>query len=148
LARAKKEDQLQIKCVNAFGFIHSKESKNLWSTRNFTVNERDGANQKKMGMLAGVADLVYFNQQFVAVELKAPDSSTRHAYDHIKSQYDWGKSMVDCGGFYYIATTVEAFLHAIKEKPDPLAWSKFKGLYHLKDIDHLLSSGLKTIKFN
>jgi hypothetical protein len=146
LARNKKEDQLQINCVNAYGFIHSKEVKNLWSTRNFTVNEFDGANQKRMGMLAGVADLIYFNQHFVAVELKAPN--TRHKKDHIQSQYDWGKSMVDCGGLYYIATTVEAFLHAIKEKPDPLAWSKMKGLYHLKDIDHLLSSGSKTIKFN
>ena len=146
MARSKIEDQLQIKCINAFKFIHPKESKNLWSTRNFTANKVDGANQKKMGMLAGVSDLIYFNQQFVPVELKAPN--TRHNKDHIQKQYDWGKSMVDCGGFYYIATTVEAFLHAINEKPDPLAWSKFKGLYHLKDIDFLLSSGLKTIKFN
>ena len=145
MARSKKEDKLQIACVNAYKFTHAKEPKNLWSTRNYTVNPVDGANQKKMGMLRGVSDLIYCSNFFVGVELKAP--KTRHDSEHIQEQLDWGLERIAGGGFFYICTTVEAFLHVIDKRPDSSGWSTFKGVYCVKDIQHMLEAGTRTILF-
>ena len=90
-------------------------------------------------MVAGVSDLIYFNGEFNAIEVKV--SGSKHSINHIQSQYDWGCKIVEKGGTYNIVTSVYGF------------WSIINGFYDSKDvlslrqINILLNEGKKTIVF-
>lgn len=143
---ARNEAALQISCVNAYRYIYPRFKFNLWSTRNTTFSAVDGANQQKMGMLAGVSDLMmYKNGVLICIELKLPES--RHKAEHIKQQLEFGKTQKAEGGEYFIVTNAEAFLQVIDEVPDSFSYSLIKGVYNIPDIEDLLKQESKTIKF-
>jgi hypothetical protein len=140
----KNEKQLQAAIVLAYRQRYApKERGMLWATLNRTLSQRDGQTQKATGLVPGVADLLYFeNEVFAGLEVKFPGN--KHDAEHIKQQYDWGVEMEENGGFYFIITSVAAFWAIIETTdinfihPD---------IYRLLDIKKLIDTGKKTLIF-
>lgn len=121
----------------AFSQKYPERRKLLWSTRNTTFGEVDGASQLALGMIAGVSDLIYFyDGVFTGIELKVRGSS--HATKHVQKQLDWGEKITAQGGRYFIVTTLDEF------------WIVIDGgdvEYNIEKIKTLLSTTKTTIKF-
>lgn len=109
----KNEKQLQAAMVVKFRELYPEKKLKLWSTRNTTFSPKDGMTQKAMGMVAGVSDLMFFEDGILrAIEVKFPGQ--KHSVKHIKQQYEWGLSIVDNGGSWSICTSVDSFINSIK----------------------------------
>ena len=138
----KNEAQLQAEIVREFSQKHPEENGLLWSTRNTTFSGNDGATQKALGMVAGVADLIYFSGgYFLAIEVKFPGAT--HKVTHVRRQIDWGKKIANQGGEYYIVTSLKGFW-------DVMGGEFFDGppdVYSLSILEGLMKTTKKTIKF-
>jgi hypothetical protein len=138
---SQKEAKLQSEMVIDHSQQRPGEKFLLWATLNRTLSQRDGQKQKAMGLKKGVSDLIYHKDGvLIGIEVKYPGE--KHATDHVKNQMNWGKSIIDNGGRYFIVTTVEAFWAVIKNEIDCVP-----GLYHIKDIEKVVNCGKKTVVF-
>ena len=133
------EQQLQAKIIMSFSQQRPEERGQLWSTQNRSLSLRDGQTQKATGLFAGVSDLLYFkNKKLIAIEIKAPGS--RHDKQHIQNQFEWGQTIVNNGGEWYIIRTLDAFWCALTNK-------EHKDILTLTDVEIMLKTNNKTICF-
>jgi hypothetical protein len=133
------EKKLQSKIVMDFSQKRPHENGLLWSTRNITLSEKDGMTQRAMGMVPGVADLIYFkNGILLCIEIKEPGS--RHSSAHIERQLSWGKKITAQGGRYGIVTSVDSFWCLLENVTNC-------EVYTIEKIESLLNTNKKTITF-
>lgn len=135
-----KEHKLQSQIAISFSQNRPNEKGLLFSVRNITLSPQDGQKQKAMGMIAGVSDFIYFREEsFVGMEIKFPNE--KHDRRQIELQYEWGKKIVENGGFYFILTTLEGFWSVIDGN------TLCKGVYSLEQIKEKLDGGKSKIVF-
>jgi len=109
----------------------------LFSVANRSLSGRDGQTQVAMGMIAGVSDLIHFeNGVFTGCEIKVKGST--HKSSHLKGQINWGKSILNNGGRYFFVTSVEQFFQVITNTGVKT---------NLDEIEKEIASGKKTITF-
>lgn len=122
------EKKLQAKIVMSFSQERPNEKGLLWSTRNTTFSMKDGQTQKALGMVAGVSDLIYFNNGLlIGIEVKEPGSI--HSSDHIYQQYKWGRNISMNGGKYFIVTSEDEFWYIINHEYIKV----IHDIYHIKE---------------
>ncbi|MBE9490872.1 MAG: hypothetical protein IMY67_11300 [Bacteroidetes bacterium] len=135
-----KEHKLQVQMAVKFSQQRPEEKGLLWSTRNITLSVRDGQKQKAMGMIKGVADLIYYKQDdFVAIEVKYPGE--KHHKNQVEIQYNWGMKITEQGGYYFIVTSLEGFWSIIE------GFTEHKDVYSLKQIKDKLDNSGSTVIF-
>lgn len=134
-----KESKLQSIMVIDFSQQRPNEKGLLWSTSNRTLSMKDGQKQKAMGLIAGVADLIYFKDGVLnGIEVKV--AGKEHQRSHIQSQYYWGLKVIQEGGTYHIVTSLEDFWSVINGKIND-------SVYHIGKIKHLLDFSKSKIIF-
>ena len=104
------EDELQKKIINVLRFYQSKKDFIVFHVPNGGArNEREGKKFKDMGVLAGVADLIFvFKEKVVFIELKKP-SGGRQTDD----QKIFQDRVSELGYEYYICRSVDEVLKAL-----------------------------------
>ena len=102
------EDKLQIACINWFRYQHPKYKLNLFHVPNGgNRSAREGAKFKRMGVVAGVADLLYLRDGFYyCIELKAPKGT------HRKTQKEFAKAIGQ--EYYYLVRSLDEFMKVIE----------------------------------
>jgi len=137
----KKEEKLQSKMVIDFDNKLPEKKRQLWHTRNISLSKIDGSQMKALGMVSGVADLIYFNNSiFTGIEVKFPDEP--HELTHVINQYKWGEVITREGGQWFLVTSVVAFWSVINGKYSGA------GLYSLDQVGEIIKKcKTKTIKF-
>lgn len=132
------EEKLQSDIALAFSQQYPKRRGQLFHVSNERNNKLQAFRAKAIGIVAGVADFVYFSKAFnVATELKTPGS--RHKVEHIKSQIWWAKVWESKGNVWRLCRTVEEALCCYN--------GDFQGLTR-KEVKLMLKNcKTKTIKF-
>lgn len=125
------EEKLQSDIAVAFSQRYPNKRGQLFHVSNERNNKIQAYRAKAIGIVAGVADFVFFSEDFnVATELKVPGS--RHKVEHIKTQMWWGEIWEKQGGVWRLCRTVEEAMSCYE--------GRFKGL--------TISDLKKTIKNN
>lgn len=100
------EEKLQSDIAVAFSQRYPNKRGQLFHVSNERNNKIQAYRAKAIGIVAGVADFVFFSENFnVATELKVPGS--RHEVEHIKTQMWWGEIWEKQGGIWRLCRTVE-----------------------------------------
>jgi hypothetical protein len=98
-----------------FGQTWPQYRKLLFEVNNDTHSAEQANYRKSKGMISGVSDLILCLPncgKMVGIELKAPESV--HKVEHLKNQIDWGRNIVENGGFYIMSSLlidIQAFIH-------------------------------------
>lgn len=101
-----KEERLQMGIARKFSELYPNKRGRLFHVSNERSNRVKAFKARAIGIVAGVADFVYFSKKFnVATELKVPGS--RHKVSSIKKQIWWAKVWEKQGGVWRLCTTVE-----------------------------------------
>lgn len=100
------EAQLQSKCVVEFSQAYPDLRGRLFATFQNTINASQGSHMLSMGLVRGVSDLIYIDDQkyIIGIEMKAP--GTKHKASHVLEQCDWLETCCYKG---YFCTSVEMF---------------------------------------
>ena len=110
-----KENRLQYEIVVWFSQTYTHLRGHLFTVNNNTYNVKDAATKRAMGLFKGVSDLVFIVPKcgkIVGIEVKAPNS--KHNVYHIKSQFDWGQTVINSGGFYIMSSNSNIIKNFIK----------------------------------
>lgn len=109
------ESQHQHSFIMWFGQQYPEHRGLLFEVNNNVYSLHHASKRRSMGMVAGVSDLILVlpnSGKTVGIELKAPGSI--HNKDHIRQQVEWGKKVVDNGGFYYITSDLDHLKNVIE----------------------------------
>lgn len=133
-----REEKLQSDVAIQFSQRHPEKSGQLFHISNERNNKIQAYKAKAIGIIPGVADMLYFSNDFnVATELKVP--GTRHEVSRIKKQIQWAEVWEREGNIWRLCTTAEEALSCYE--------GKFQGKT-IKDVKKMLKSvTTKTIKF-
>lgn len=132
------EEKLQSDIARKFSELYPKKRGQLFHVPNERNHELQAYKAKTIGIVSGVADLLYFSKKRnVATELKVAGS--RHKRKHIKLQIWWAKVWESQGGHWRLCKTVNE------------AISCYNGIYRgltIDDVEKMLEeTNTKTIKF-
>lgn len=147
------EKELQHNIVKWFGQTYPEHRGLLFEVNNNTYSVRHGLSRISMGMVPGVSDLILIMPKcgkIAALELKAINS--RHPINHIENQLDWGKKIIDNGGFYlmsYKEREIRGFMyHCIRQKYNCLRYTQDTYIPNIQfEIDLAKKNNKKTIVF-
>ncbi|MCJ7802742.1 MAG: VRR-NUC domain-containing protein [Candidatus Marinimicrobia bacterium] len=119
----------------------------LFEINNNPKNKAHGVYRKSMGMKKNVSDLILVEPKqghTIGIELKAPGS--KHSSEHIKNQIDWGKQLINNGGYYIMTSDLSTLKEFISDiiKGDYLSAMEIQ-YSQLIFVGKQL--GVKTIKF-
>lgn len=131
------EERLQMNIARRFSELYPEKRGQLFHVSNERSNKIKAFKARAIGIIAGVADFVYFSKEFnVATELKLPES--RHSVISIINQVYWGEVWEKQGGIWRLCTTVEEAINCYE--------GNFQG-YTIKDMKKMLKNiKTKTIK--
>lgn len=111
-----KEDRLQYECFTAFSDkYHPELYGNLIGTFQNSFNGGSGSRKKSMGLVAGVADMLYFkpcDNKVRPIELKIAEQT--HDVAHMIRQAKW--IITVSGNDGYFCTSTEGFMYLIETK--------------------------------
>lgn len=109
--KGQSEDALQQKCVFWFHNKYSELRGLLFHVPNGGFrNAREGAKFKKIGVIPGVADLIFlYKGKTYLIELK--DETGRQS----KKQEEWQKKVTTEGFYYFVVRTLSGFQARIKD---------------------------------
>lgn len=119
--------------VIEFSQAHPELRGRLFGNFSETISASKGANMLSLGLVRGVSDLIFINDQFriIGIEVKSP--GTRHNAAHVLEQADW---LDNCCFRGYFCTSIEMF------------WDIIRGGVGLKTKDvRELCVGKKSVKF-
>lgn len=133
-----KEEILQHEIVVSYNNTFPELRGSLFAVRNISLSQRDAVKQKSIGMVKGVADLIWTrkNNTIVGIEVKHPDMD--HSRDHIESQLRWGEMITSLGGRYFIVNSLAEFWKVIDDQNPK---------YTIEGIKQLLKTSKSKIKF-
>lgn len=109
------ENKTQHTFIMWFGQKYPEHRGLLFEVNNNVYSLHHASKRRSMGMVAGVADLILVlpnSGKIAGIELKAPGST--HNKDHIRQQVEWGKKVVDNGGFYYITSNIDSLCGVVE----------------------------------
>lgn len=133
------EKKLQAEIVMQFSQCYPHHRGRLFAVNNEAGNNRHAMTLKALGVHKGVSDLIYCDAVLIGIEIKAPGE--KHSRKHIESQYNWGLTITNAGGKYYIVTNLASFFSVISGRPD-------NRTYTLEDIRKLMDESKSTIVFS
>lgn len=85
----------------------------LFEVNNTVTNIRHASNRRSMGMISGVSDLVFFNNNIMlGIEMKAPGSV--HSIEKILNQLNWGLILINQGGSYIMSSKIDDIKKAVE----------------------------------
>ena len=144
MSNLKLEHQLQHECVMEFSQQFPEEKGSLFAVNNeAALGPKQAQQLKAIGVVAGVADLIYFNFDIlIGIEVKV--KGRRHDLDHVKQQLTWGRHLISKGGIYVIPTSKEAFMSIFSDK-------KSEDLLSIEQVEKMAemleAKGRKSIVF-
>jgi len=133
------EKKLQAQMVMKFSQRYPYHRGRLFAVNNEASNNRHAMSLKALGVHKGVSDLIWCDGILVGIEIKAPGE--KHSRSHIESQYNWGLTITNAGGNYYIVTNLASFFSVIAGRPD-------SQVYTLERIAELMEQSKSTIIFS
>lgn len=142
------EDKLQAEIVLWFGQTWPQYQQLFFEVYNNTTNIRHAMHRRSMGMRTGVADMPLIQPNtgiLCGIEFKAPGST--YSYSEIEHQINWGKSLIENGGYYIMSSDkilIKSFIEAIIIN-DIVAIELFQKVATTYIEDQLLTR--KTIQF-
>lgn len=132
------ENKIQSDIVLWFSQNHHKDRGCLFAINNNSNSVQSGVNNKAMGVVAGVSDLILFKDGLmVGCEIKSPSKS--HNRHHIINQLEWGDKITLNGGRYMVFISKQEFVDYIEKGIDPK--------YTLLEIKKLIDRSKSKIKF-
>jgi hypothetical protein len=104
-------DQLQAKCFQHHWNHYPNERGMLFAVRNNAVNKIRGNQDKAIGVVAGVSDLIYISRDgcVIGIEFKVGADSQKAA------QRDFQTRLEERGGRYEIVSSFEQFQALVEE---------------------------------
>ena len=140
------ESKLQHEIVMWYSQQYPQLHGSLFEVNNNPKNQAHGSYRKSMGMIKSVSDLIlHVNGRMAGIECKAPGST--HSVKHIKSQIEWGKGVIERGGYYFMSSDeedIKMFIGDLVNRHFEMAGIT-QG-YIIKEIEQQMENG-KTIKF-
>lgn len=132
------EEQLQSGVAITFSQLHPEKAGQLFHISNERNNKIQAFKARSIGIIPGVADMIYFSKPFnVATELKVPGS--RHEVSRIKKQLQWAKVWEREGNIWRLCTTIDEAISCYN--------GDFKGKTR-KEVKELIKNiKTKTVKF-
>lgn len=130
------EKRMQHELIMWFSQTYPDLKGALWGTFN-----EDARHKKNLGMQKGVSDLIFFNNVFAGLELKAVNA--RFHKKHILHQIEWGQNIIKRGGFYFIGSD----LNIAKQFITDLIKYKKTSIDTISYVIEHFKSGGKTIIF-
>lgn len=133
-----KEDKLQSDIVRKHSELYPKKRGQLFHVSNERNHVKQAYLAKAIGIVPGVADLLYFDQyKKVATELKVIGS--RYTKISVIQQVQWGEIWEREGGVWRLCRTVKEAISCYEGMPKGLTISDVKKM--------LKEQKTKTIKF-
>ena len=111
----KTENKIQYEIVTWFSQKYPQYRGLLFEANNDTYSRNHAMTRRAMGMVSGVSDLIFIvpgSGKIAGIEIKAEGSS--HKKDHIKNQLEWGRTIMQAGGFYIMSshtTVIKTFIN-------------------------------------
>ena len=107
------EQILQIACVSFFRYQYPHLATLLHNNRNNSTSAREGGKHRKMGSVAGVADLVLYvrRQGFGALFIELKSETGRQSAD----QKSWQRDITAQGYLYVVVRTFDEFETTIRQ---------------------------------
>ena len=109
--RGKEEARLQSEIVRAFAAKYPERRGRLWATFQETSSKIQGAQRLSLGLIAGVSDLLYIDEQgrLWGLEIKAKHSV--HKVSHLIRQAEW---LINCTYRGFFVDSVDMFWEVIE----------------------------------
>jgi hypothetical protein len=146
------ENPIRYECVRWFNQSYPTQHGALFGTFNEVVSKQQGSIYKSLGLIAGVADLIYTkNGEMSGIEMKAPQSS--HDVIHLIRQSEWLLSVPKIGFF---CVGLEGFRYFIERQNSLYPFEKTSQVTHLdifqpdiilESCIELMNKGRKTFHF-
>lgn len=134
------EHQLQASIVMEYSQLYPEKRGTLFAANNEAANDRHAMALKALGVYSGVSDLILLNSCIMTgIELKIPGA--KHKRAKIERQYEWGKTIVENGGRYYIAIDRDSFFSIINGAIN-------ENVFTLDKIKRLLEQSGSVIMFD
>tara|TARA_R110000851_G_scaffold296579_1_gene451746 strand:- start:203 stop:610 length:408 start_codon:yes stop_codon:yes gene_type:complete len=132
------EERLQSDIARRFSELYPDKSGQLFHVSNERNHKLQAFKARAIGIIPGVADLIYFSKLFdVATELKV--NGSRHLVATIKGQIRWGRVWESQGNVWRLCTTVDEAISCYE--------GNFKGKT-LDEVEELIRNvKTQTIKF-
>jgi len=111
----KTENKIQYEIVTWFSQKYPQYRGLLFEINNDTYSRNHAMRRRAMGMISGVSDLIFIvpgSGKIAGIEIKAEGSN--HKKDHIKNQLEWGRIIMQAGGFYIMSshtTVIKTFIN-------------------------------------
>jgi hypothetical protein len=135
------EKKLQHECVKWFSQTYPEFRNTLFSVNNEASNNRHAMTLKATGVVPGVSDLIWLSDgTMVGIELKTKGSS--HKYSHISQQVEWGRSIKEHGGEYYVVRSLDAFKALVSA-----GITRGEDIFSVRKMESILEDKKATIKF-
>jgi hypothetical protein len=122
----------------------------LFEVNNDSYSAKHGTNRTAMGRVKGVSDLMLIEPiaaTTIGIELKAPES--RHDKNHIETQLNWGKKIIESGGFYFMLSELDTLKMVATWIMENTHTEELMELMrnNIKEVEKKLRSGAKTVSF-
>lgn len=103
-----KENIIQHKVVKWFSQQYPEHRGLLFEVNNDAKNMKQIMYRQAMGMVPGVSDLIFLipnRAEYAGIEIKG--YQTRHDFEHIVTQWEWGKKIRDNGGYWLMTSNLD-----------------------------------------
>jgi hypothetical protein len=117
------EDQLQVACVNAFASRYPEKRGRLFATFQNPTDKTQTNIWIAKGLVAGVSDLIYIDDDFHICGLELKQKGKRHSVEHLHRQIRWMKNNCHRAGF---VTSISEFWDMIENRNDEIFRKKIE----------------------
>jgi hypothetical protein len=129
---------------------HKKEILTLIKKLNLKSKKQSVMKRIAMGMIPGLSDLILIEPiaaTTCGIELKA--SRSRHSKSHIETQLNWGKKIIESGGFYFMLSELDTLKMVTTWIMENTHTEELMELMrnNIREVEEKLRGGAKTVTF-